>query len=57
MRSHCDIYKFKRACGVSSAMIARAAQWNPSVFRTVGKLDVHDVIKDYLRYVSLIIVF
>ena len=51
MSCHGDIYEFKRDCSVSSVMIARAAEWNPSVFRKEGKLDVHDVIKEYLKYV------
>ena len=45
----------KRDCGVSSVMVARAAEWNPSVFRKDGKLDVHDVIKEYLKYVRNVI--
>ena len=52
MSCHGDIYEFKKDCGVSSVMVARAAEWNPSVFRKEGKLDVHDVIKEYLKYVS-----
>ena len=51
MSCHGDMYEFKRDCGVSSVMVARAAEWNPSVFRKEGKLDVHDVIKEYLKYV------
>ena len=52
MSCHGDIYEFKRDCGVSSVMVARAAEWNPSVFRKKGKLNVHDVIKEYLKYVG-----
>ena len=34
-------------------MVARAAQWNPSVFRREGPLPLETVIADYLRYVRL----
>lgn len=36
---HCyeDIEKFKNECGVTSVMIARAAQKNISIFRREGK--------------------
>ena len=53
MNCYGDIFEFKRECGVSSVMIARAAEWNPSIFRQEGKLNVHDVIKEYLKYVNL----
>lgn len=31
-------------------MVARAAQWNCSVFRSEGKLPIDDVIMAYLKY-------
>lgn len=31
-------------------MIARAAQWNCSIFRKEGLLPIDDVIKAYLKY-------
>lgn len=31
-----DILKFKNSCGSSSVMIARAAEWNVSIFRKEG---------------------
>jgi len=31
-------------------MLARAAQWNCSVFRKEGALPMEDVIKAYLKY-------
>ena len=46
-----DIAKFRDECGVSSIMLARAAQWNPSIFRAKGILTSPEVIKDYLKYV------
>lgn len=33
IKTHDDIFKFKTLSGTSSVMIARAAQWNPSIFR------------------------
>lgn len=31
-----DIMKFRHECGTTSVMIARAAEWNVSVFRKEG---------------------
>lgn len=31
-----DILKFRNECGTSSVMIARAAEWNVSIFRREG---------------------
>lgn len=45
-----DILKFKEDTGASSVMLARAAQWNCSIFRKQGLLPMEDIIKDYLRY-------
>lgn len=44
-----DILRFRKATGASSVMIARAAQWNSSVFRPMGKLPLDEVIDAYLR--------
>lgn len=44
-----DIEKFKRQCGSSSVMIARAAQWNVSIFRKDGLLPIDDIIESYLK--------
>lgn len=33
-----DILKFRNECGASSVMIARAAEWNVSIFRPEGML-------------------
>ena len=35
--THAGIRKFWRQTGASSVMIARAAEWNPSVFRPQGE--------------------
>lgn len=45
---HSEIFKFKEQCGASSVMIARAAEWNVSIFRSKGLLPLLDVIKRYL---------
>lgn len=44
-----DINKFKEASGCSSVMVARAAQWNTSVFRREGLLPALEVAKEYLK--------
>uniref|UniRef100_A0A672QHF8 Dihydrouridine synthase 2 n=1 Tax=Sinocyclocheilus grahami TaxID=75366 RepID=A0A672QHF8_SINGR len=46
-----DIEKFRAAAGASSVMLARAAMWNPSIFRQQGALSVEEVMEDYIRYV------
>jgi len=47
-----DIEKFRLACGASSVMVARAAEWNLSVFRKEGPLDKLELIKEYIKLVS-----
>lgn len=44
-----DILRFKEATGAASVMVARAAQYNSSVFRSSGKLPLDDVIPAYLK--------
>ncbi len=46
-----DLWAFAAECGASSVMLARAAQWNPSVFRPEGAIPVYGVIQEYLKYV------
>ncbi|XP_070575291.1 tRNA-dihydrouridine(20) synthase [NAD(P)+]-like isoform X3 [Ptychodera flava] len=48
--SYEGIKKFKEMTGASSVMIAREAQWNPSIFRREGKLEEHEVCKAYVKY-------
>ena len=45
-----DIAKFKENTGCSSVMLARAAQWNLSIFRSEGYMPMEDIIKAYLKY-------
>lgn len=47
-----DILKFRESTGASSVMIARAAEWNTSIFRKEGKLPLFDVIREYLKIVG-----
>lgn len=46
-----DIERFKTSTGCSSIMLARAAQWNPSIFSADGMRPLDEVIKNYIRYV------
>lgn len=48
IEKYSDIFQFKKLCGASSIMIARAAEWNVSIFRPEGMLPLMDVIKRYL---------
>ena len=52
IRRYEDIAKFREATGASSVMIARAAEWNTSIFRKEGKLPLFDVVREYLKIVS-----
>jgi tRNA-dihydrouridine synthase 2 len=47
---HSDIQRYKDICGSTSIMLARAAEWNVSIFRPQGLLPIHDIIKMYLKY-------
>lgn len=44
-----DILKFRDLCGSSSVMVARAAEWNVTIFRKEGLLPLDDVIQEYLK--------
>ncbi|XP_068621245.1 tRNA-dihydrouridine(20) synthase [NAD(P)+]-like isoform X1 [Battus philenor] len=44
-----DIFKFKEMTGCTSVMLARAAEWNCSIFRKEGLLPMDTVIKEYLK--------
>lgn len=48
--THQHIHRFRELCGASSVMIARAAQWNPSIFTNHPELEPLDnVIKTFLK--------
>lgn len=44
-----DIQRYKEICGTSSIMIARACEWNCSIFRPQGLLPILDLITMYLK--------
>lgn len=44
-----DIEKCRQETGCSSVMLARAAQWNPSIFRKEGRLPATQVITEYIK--------
>lgn len=47
---HPHLQRFRDSCGASSVMIARAAQWNPSIFTNEPELaPLDDVIRTFLR--------
>ncbi|KAM5138170.1 tRNA-dihydrouridine(20) synthase [NAD(P)+]-like [Mantella aurantiaca] len=50
IREFADIEAFKSITTASSVMVARAAMWNPSIFRREGTLSIEDVIHDYIRH-------
>lgn len=49
METYSDIMKFRESTGASSVMIARAAQWNVSIFNRSGPLDLESVMEEYLK--------
>ncbi|XP_032295364.1 tRNA-dihydrouridine(20) synthase [NAD(P)+]-like isoform X3 [Drosophila virilis] len=49
MHTYDDLHKFQALCGADSVMVARAAQFNVSIFRKQGILPVDEVIYKYLR--------
>lgn len=49
IKCHDDIIRFRDSCGVSSVMIARAAQTNVSVFRRDQPLPLDELIREYLK--------
>lgn len=49
MRTYEAIGTFLHESGCKSAMIARQAEWNPTIFRKEGKLPLLDVCKEYVR--------
>ncbi|XP_065057054.1 tRNA-dihydrouridine(20) synthase [NAD(P)+]-like isoform X2 [Rhopilema esculentum] len=50
VKSFDEIERFRKNTCCSSVMLARAAEWNPSVFRRQGLLSTQNEIKDYLTY-------
>ncbi|XP_063333615.1 tRNA-dihydrouridine(20) synthase [NAD(P)+]-like isoform X2 [Pelmatolapia mariae] len=50
VKTNADIEEFRKAAGASSVMLARAAMWNASVFRSQGALPLEKVMEDYLKY-------
>lgn len=54
IKEYADIETFQKATAASSVMIARAAMWNPSIFRKEGFCPLKDVMQDYIKYVWFI---
>ncbi|KAM4767508.1 tRNA-dihydrouridine(20) synthase [NAD(P)+]-like isoform 2-T2 [Cyanocitta cristata] len=50
IKEYADIETFQKATAASSVMIARAAMWNPSIFRKEGFCPLKDVMQDYIKY-------
>ncbi|XP_040264922.1 tRNA-dihydrouridine(20) synthase [NAD(P)+]-like isoform X2 [Bufo bufo] len=50
VREFQDMEAFRSVTGASSVMVARAAMWNPSIFRREGLLPLEDVMRDYIRH-------
>ncbi|KFV18419.1 tRNA-dihydrouridine(20) synthase [NAD(P)+]-like, partial [Tauraco erythrolophus] len=51
IKEYTDIETFQKATAASSVMIARAAMWNPSIFRKEGLFPLKEVMQDYIKYV------
>ncbi|XP_051884237.1 tRNA-dihydrouridine(20) synthase [NAD(P)+]-like isoform X2 [Pristis pectinata] len=50
IKDFAGIEAFRWATNASSVMVARAAMWNPSIFRKEGLLPAEKVLKEYLTY-------
>ncbi|XP_071973878.1 tRNA-dihydrouridine(20) synthase [NAD(P)+]-like isoform X1 [Engystomops pustulosus] len=50
IREYTDIEAFRSITATSSVMVARAAMWNPSIFRKDGFLPLEDVMRDYIKH-------
>ncbi|XP_075044923.1 tRNA-dihydrouridine(20) synthase [NAD(P)+]-like isoform X2 [Mixophyes fleayi] len=50
IREFGDIETFRSITAASSVMVARAAMWNPSIFRREGFLPIEDVMRNYIRH-------
>ncbi|KAM3919764.1 tRNA-dihydrouridine(20) synthase [NAD(P)+]-like [Leptodactylus fuscus] len=50
IREFQDIEAFRSVTNTSSVMVARAAMWNPSIFRREGLLPLEHVMQDYIRH-------
>lgn len=48
-----DILKFRKECGSSSVMIARAAEWNVSIFRKEGIRFHHMNVQQLLAMILI----
>ncbi|OXB76109.1 UNVERIFIED_CONTAM: hypothetical protein H355_000208 [Colinus virginianus] len=55
IKEYTDIETFQKATAASSVMIARAAMWNPSIFRKEGPFPLKEVMHDYIKYSELCI--
>lgn len=47
-----DAWKFAEKCGASSVMLARAPEWNPSIFRKEGLTPHTKMVQEYLELVK-----
>lgn len=50
INKYADIEKYRQLTGASSVMVARAAEWNVSIFRKEGLLPPTEVAKAFLHY-------
>ncbi|KAL7978818.1 hypothetical protein Chor_013307, partial [Crotalus horridus] len=50
IKEYSDLRIFQEATSASSVMVARAAMWNPSIFRKEGSLPLKDVMQEYIKY-------
>ncbi|XP_032087202.1 tRNA-dihydrouridine(20) synthase [NAD(P)+]-like [Thamnophis elegans] len=50
VKAYSDLQIFREATAASSVMVARAAMWNPSIFRKEGPLPLKDVMQEYIKY-------
>jgi len=49
IKTYADLAKFREHTGCDSIMLARIAQWNPSIFSKDGPVEAMQMARDYLR--------
>ncbi|XP_056665966.1 tRNA-dihydrouridine(20) synthase [NAD(P)+]-like isoform X2 [Monodelphis domestica] len=50
IKVYSDLDAFRQVTSASSVMVARAAMWNPSIFRKEGLQPLEKIMQEYIKY-------
>ncbi|XP_020844957.1 tRNA-dihydrouridine(20) synthase [NAD(P)+]-like isoform X1 [Phascolarctos cinereus] len=50
IKVYSDLEAFRQETSASSVMVARAAMWNPSIFRKEGLQPLEKIMQEYIKY-------